>query len=108
LGLSKDLFNWHFQLNYDFNFAGGLTANLNKLFENHAKMHDSLYGSGAGCQILKNVRTSKDLCIDILDINDPKEHQMKVGTIIGAIFGFCGGTKHANLLVDHLEVGTLR
>jgi hypothetical protein len=105
LGLSKDLVDWCFQLNRDFNFAGGLTSNLNKLFENHAKMHGSLYGSGAGHQILKNVRTSKDLLIDTLDKNDPKEHQMKEGTILGAFFGFCGGTEHANLLVEHLEVG---
>ncbi len=39
MGMSKDLFDWHYQLNRDFNFAGGLTANLNKLFENCAKMH---------------------------------------------------------------------
>jgi len=105
LGLSKDLFDWRFQLNRDFNFAGGLTANLNKLFENRAKMHGSLYDSGAGREIQKNVRRSKDLRIDILDKNDPKEHQMKVCAIIGAFFGFCGGTEHANSLVEHLEVG---
>ena len=90
----------------DFNFAGGLTPNLNKLFEQHAKKHGLIYGTGAGHQILKNVRTSKDLRIDVLQEDDPRQHLMKVGVILGASFGFRGGKEHADLLVEHLQVGT--
>jgi hypothetical protein len=52
----------------------------------------------------KKLRTSKDLHIDILDKNHPKEHQMKVGAILGAFFGFWG-MEHTNLLLECLEVG---
>jgi hypothetical protein len=68
-------------------------------------MHGTVYGSGAGRQILKNVRTSRDLPIGDLDENVPVEHEMKVGAILGAFFGFHGGTEHTNMLVEHLEVG---
>jgi hypothetical protein len=51
--MSKDLFDWCFQPNHYFNFAGGLTANLIKLFETQSKLHGPIYGYGAGHQILK-------------------------------------------------------
>jgi hypothetical protein len=105
LGMCTDLFNWRFQLNKDFNFAGGLTPNLNKLFEQCAKKHGLVCGAGAGRQILKNVRTSKDLCIDVFHEDEPRQHLMKVGAVLGAFFGFHGGKEHSDLLVKHLQVG---
>jgi len=47
LGKCKDLFDWRFQLNCDFNFAGGLITNLNKLFQHHQQQHGVLYGAAS-------------------------------------------------------------
>jgi hypothetical protein len=104
--MRKDLFDRHFQLIKDFNFTGGLTSNISKLFEQRTKKHGFIYGTGAGHQILKNVWMLKDLCIDVFHKDDPRQHLMKVCAILGAFFWFCGGKEHADLLVEHLQVGT--
>jgi hypothetical protein len=49
---------------------------------------------------------SKDLCIEVFNEDNPKQHLMKVGVILGTFLGFQGGKEHADLVTEHLQVGT--
>jgi hypothetical protein len=54
------------------------------------------------------INMSKDLRISILDEDDPQQHHIKVAAILDTFFEFCGGSRYAELLMDHLEVGVFR
>jgi hypothetical protein len=47
----------------------------------------------------------KDIRIDVFHKDNPRQHLMKVGAILGEFFGFRGGKEHADLIVEHQRVG---
>eukprot|EP00956_Cyclotella_meneghiniana_P037833 scaffold145304_cov62-Cyclotella_meneghiniana.AAC.2 len=101
----KDNFDWQYVLEQDFQFAGGLSPCIEKLFAMNHSMYGSLYGTMPNRQIIHSVSSSKDVDLTVFNTNDALQLMMAVLVIHGIFFGFRGYEEHAKHMRDQLKEG---
>ena len=106
LGHMKDTYDWRYNLDKDFNFAGGLTPSLNKLFnDRHDAAVGGLYGTGSKRAELKGVTSVTDLNLDVFNVEDLDELMQLMLIVYGAYYGFRGLGEHTNLQRSNITKG---
>ena len=88
-----------------FNFQGGLSARMNKMFNDRKKEWPGVYGTGSKVQIPKNAESSGEVDLLQFDENNLHEHQQKLMIICGCFLGLRGRNEHAYLETNNIIEG---
>ena len=77
-GQMKDIHDWRYCIDSNFNFRGGLIPALNDIFNQRRKKLGTIYGTAQNVTVLKTVNTTAELDLSVFNKNDPLQHMQKV------------------------------